>query len=169
MEDCVSFVRGQPALASPLQIQQQSQQLRTPSDLHRPEQGDDPSRPLHEINSRGQQADPRSSISTRSASDIEIDPSLEGGLGASNQIAGDGPPSLPSLKSSGLLDSWNTPSDSPSVSGQISWNTASRARDTQAPPTSCQDQEDLEASRPVPSGMPVGMAWLANEPTTTTR
>jgi hypothetical protein len=161
IEDCVSMERGQPTPASSMKIQD-------PPHPRRPEQqGDDPSRPLHEIpSSRGQHIDPRGSASARSVSDTDFDPALQGGLGNRNQIGVDVLPSLPSLKSSGLLDSWNAPTDLSSTSGQMSWNTLSHARSNS--PSVVESQEDLEVpSTPLPSGMPVGMAWLANEPTAT--
>jgi hypothetical protein len=168
VEDFVSLERRQPASALPLQQTQQTQ----PS---LEQQGDPaPVRPPHErrLSNREQQSDlrssePRSSAS-RSVNDTDIDPALQIGLGPRNQVTGDTPPSLPSLKSSGLLDSWSVLNDSPSAPGQISWNTTSHSRlEAQPPPrTNAPHQLDSESSRPVSSGMPVGMAWLANEPTT---
>jgi hypothetical protein len=167
MEDCVSLERRQPAPTPPLQ-QTQSQ---PPLDLHIAEQYGDPTRPLRELrlSNRGQQSDLQGPTSSaRSIGNTEIDSTLHGGLGPRNPVAVDDPPSLPSLKSSGLLDSWSAPNEPPSAPGKAWDGTALHARLDAQPPrrTSAQTQISSESSRPVPSGMPVGMAWLANEPTT---
>jgi len=168
MENCVSLERRQTAPALPPQ-QTQPQQLQPPPELRVAEQLGDTTRPLRELrpNSRGQQ-DLQGSQSTRSISNTEIEPTLHGGFGPRNQVTGDDPLSLPSLKSSGLLDSWSAPNEPSPAAGPTAWNTSFPARLDAQPPsrTSAQNPIDSESSRPVPSGMPVGMAWLANEPTT---
>lgn len=92
------------------------------------------------LNSIGPSAESRS---TRSISDADIDPVLQGS-GQRNGVP------LPSLKSSGLLDSWSTPGES-------------RTKNVQ--PTD-RKSPHLEIPRPVSSNMPVGMAWLADESNT---
>jgi hypothetical protein len=167
MEDCVSLERRQTAPAPSLQLTQ----LQPPSDLHIAEQYGDPTRPLREFrpSNRAQQPDLQGPTSSaRSIGNTEIDPTLHGGLGPRNPVAGDDPPSLPSLKSSGLLDSWSAPNELPSALGKA-WDATTLHARLDAQPsrrTSAQTQIGSESSRPVPSGMPVGMAWLANEPTT---
>jgi hypothetical protein len=163
IKDYVSLERRQPPpVLSLQQIELESQ----PS----ADQQEDTVRPLHEqrAGNRAQQLDPRGSTSMRSVGDTDINPALQGGLGPRTHVPGDGPPSLPSLKSSGLLDSWSALSDSAPAPGQSLWNSTPHAR-LEAPlplPTNTQNQSESESSRPVSTGMPVGMAWLANEPTT---
>jgi hypothetical protein len=163
MEDCVSLERRQTAPAPSLQLTQ----LQPPSDLHIAEQYGDVTRPLRELrpSNRAQQPDLQGPTSSaRSIGNTEIDPTLHGRLGPRNPVAGDDPPSLPSLKSSGLLDSWSAPNELPSALGKAWDATILHAQPSRR--TSAQTQIGSESSRPVPSGMPVGMAWLANEPTT---
>lgn len=169
VEDCISREWRQPALEAPLQ--QSQQQPKPPSNLSVPDQGDSThGQPLHELRlaNRAQQTDPQGFASARCISDINIDLVLQGGLAPRNFVANDGPTSLPSLKSSGLLDSWNAPSDSPSAPGKFPWNLTPHLRLETHPAlrTNAQNQMDLELTRSVPSGMPVGMSWLAHEPTT---
>lgn len=169
IQDCVSLDRRQ---QWPPQPPQQSQQSRPPHDLRSaPQQQRDLGRALNDmrLEGRGCHSDSRVSTATRSIGDANIDPTLQGGSG---QRGGGGPPSLPSLKSSGLLDSWTASNDPPSVSapGQVSRNTTSNVRADAQPtartsPSRSSHHSNPEASRIIPSGMPVGMAWLANEST----
>jgi len=59
---------------------------------------------------------------------------------------------------------------STTLPGQTTWNPTAVIRDPLSPARSstprAQHQLDSDASRITPTGMPVGMAWLANEPTT---
>jgi hypothetical protein len=158
MEDCVSLERPP---APPLQ----QTQLQPPLDLHIAEQYGDPTRPLRELRPSNRAQQPDLEGPTSSARSIEIDPTLHGVFGPRNPVAGDDPPSLPSLKSSGLLDSWSAPNEPPSAPGKT-WDATTLHARLDPRRTSAQSQLGSESSRPVPSGMPVGMAWLANEPTT---
>jgi hypothetical protein len=146
--------------------------LRTPHDLRLVPQQREPGRALNEIRleNRTHHPDYRAFTTVRSTGDGNIDPTLQGGLGPRSA---EGPPSLPSLKSSGLLESWSASDDPPATltQGQVSRNTTSNVRtDAQPPsrtsPSRLSYQTNSEPPRIVPSGMPVGMAWLANEATT---
>jgi len=151
IENCISLTRRQPTPVPP--IQQTQPQARPASHPRPPDQQVGAGQPLHELRpaNRGQ--------SDARGSDIDS-PSVP--------RTGDGLPSLPSLKSSGLLDSWHTMNEPSSAVGQMSWNAILQPPlDAQpVPQTSAPNQPDSESSRPAPSGMPVGMAWLANEPGT---
>ena len=125
--------------------------------------------------SPGMMNDSRDRDPRRMISDADIDPALQGG----SSHRGDSSQSLPSLKASGLLDSWNTGKDSPMTG---TWAPAhsrgesqrsplrhqSPTRRTPPPPPSmgmvpyCSPQES-DSSRASKNGMPVGMPWLANE------
>jgi hypothetical protein len=79
----------------------------------------------------------------------------------------EGPQSLPSLKSSGLLESWNNSKDA----GAMTWSTRpderllspSRMNSKSSP----HPQISFSTQTPDPdsprTGMPIGMPWLANE------
>jgi hypothetical protein len=119
--------------------------------------------------------DSRDRDARRMISDSDIDPALQGLPGH----RGDSSQSLPSLKASGLLDSWNTGKDSPMV-GTWAPVTLSRGESQRSPlrrqsPTRrsppqpsmgmgpyCMPQES-DSSRASKNGMPAGMPWLANE------
>jgi hypothetical protein len=119
--------------------------------------------------------DSRDRDARRMISDSDIDPALQGLPGH----RGDGSQSLPSLKASGLLDSWNAGKDSPMVtwapvtlsrgeSQRSPLRRQSPTRRSPPPPPSmgmapyCMPQES-DSSRASKNGMPVGMPWLANE------
>jgi hypothetical protein len=124
-------------------------------------------RPLHaDSRSSGTTHDHRERESRRTISDADIDPALQGG-----------PQSLPSLKASGLLDSWNTGKEG-SMAGPWSANTYLRSDVQHQPPLRRQSPArretptsagshythyDTDPSRVATNGMPVGMSWLANE------
>ena len=85
----------------------------------------------------------------------------------------DGPQSLPSLKASGLLDSWNWLS-APGGSAAATWVTGRsepnnhRPSPPPPPPPRIKTPTTLplpfvDTSRTSSSGMPVGLPWLANE------
>lgn len=167
VQDCIVLERRTPvSIQQPLPNAQPS----------RPQQPRDPSigRSLHDmrLENRMPHPDSRSGPSGRAISDADIDPVLHGASAQRNHIASESATSLPSLKSSGLLDSWSAPTEPSIVAapGQISWNPTSNVRADAQPPQRTnsprsQYQPDSEASRTVPSTMPVGMAWLANEST----
>lgn len=80
----------------------------------------------------------------------------------------DGPQSLPSLKASGLLDSWNNPrttEQKPSPGLQQRSPRRSPPISVGAPTsTSSAGGAEPDIGRSVQSsGMPVGLPWLANE------
>ena len=87
-----------------------------------------------------------------------------GGAGGLNENTGqrnlDGPQSLPSLKASGLLDSWN-PSrmDLQKPQGHSANGTQASPQRSPPMPPIYQDSD----MRPATLGMPVGLQWLANE------
>jgi hypothetical protein len=130
------------------------------------------SRPLH-LDSR-LPGDMNDTEPKRMISDADIDPVLQGGSNQRNHGLIDGPQSLPSLKASGLLDSWNSAKDS-SAAGTWTTGSHSRAdnqlnrhspprRSSPSPlPVSSSVPYDSDCSRTATNGMPVGMSWLANE------
>jgi hypothetical protein len=129
----------------------------------------------------------------RLAKDADIDPTLQGAPSVNQRSSGalsEGPQSLPSLKASGLLDSWNSAQDGASVGagagsggGVGTWTTMAHSRGESqiqnpmakahttlrtSPPDSHSSHESESTVRPVTKGMPgmpVGMPWLANEQT----
>lgn len=87
----------------------------------------------------------------------EIDVVSYGGGLPRTRDQSSGEASLPSLKSSGLLDSW--PPEDPSSSGQAQWSQG-RVQQPHRP----QYPISAETFRGGPSGPPAGMPWLAKEP-----
>ncbi|TFK32774.1 fungal-specific transcription factor domain-containing protein [Crucibulum laeve] len=90
-----------------------------------------------------------------------------GSAGQRNHTAGpgDGPQSLPSLKASGLLDSW-TSSRAEVQKQQIHGNNgAQRSSPRRSPPTIPPSHvpHDMDVRSSATIGMPVGLQWLANE------
>jgi hypothetical protein len=134
------------------------------------------------LHNRPPHADSRSSGTThdhhrerelRIISDADIDPALQGGSASQrSHSAGEAPQSLPSLKASGLLDSWNPGKDS-SMAGPWSANAyvqqsplrrqSPARRGTPPSAGSHYTHYDTDSSRAAANGMPVGMPWLANE------
>jgi len=86
-----------------------------------------------------------------------------GGAGGLNENAGqrnlDGPQSLPSLKASGLLDSWNSSRMEQKPQGHGANGTQASPQRSPPMPPIYQDAD----MRPATLGMPVGLQWLANE------
>jgi hypothetical protein len=118
----------------------------------------------------------RDSLAQRLVRDSDIDPALKdvvngvdvaggGGGGGDNveSALGDSPQSLPSLKSSGLLD-W---SSSRINGGGLPKQLAHGNNSSLPNPNShsyTQSTHDIDArSTPLVSNMPVGLPWLANE------
>lgn len=110
----------------------------------------------------------------RLISDADIDPALQNGSSQRIHSSAESPQSLPSLKASGLLDSWNTPKENLTAVG--TWSTPSHSRlDSQRPiplhrhsPSRMttplpHSTNDPDSSRSTTLGMPVGLQWLANE------
>ena len=110
-------------------------------------------------------------------SKLDIEPAFQNGInGSVNGIGGggqrghginigDGPQSLPSLKASGLLDSWNSTvlSHSREVQkGQHGNGTLQRSPPRRSPPTNSYSNQETDV-RSTTLGMPVGLQWLANE------
>ena len=101
-------------------------------------------------------------------SDADIDPVLQVGSSQRNMGGVEGPQSLPSLKASGLLDSWNPGKDG-AMAGPWSAGAHSRAEAQKQSPLRHQSPArmiphyDPDSSRTSANGMPVGMSWLANE------
>jgi hypothetical protein len=108
--------------------------------------------------------------------DLDIDPALQNGVNGENGgqrgaggTSGDGPHSLPSLKSSGLLDSWSSMVEGGNGQKQITHGINGGQRPspprrspphTQAHPHST---SDVDARLTTLVSMPVGLPWLANE------
>jgi hypothetical protein len=87
-----------------------------------------------------------------------------GGAGGLNENTGqrnlDGSQSLPSLKASGLLDSWNSSRmDLQKPQGHSANGTQASPKRSPPIPPIYQDAD----MRPSTLGMPVGLQWLANE------
>jgi len=100
-------------------------------------------------------------MSVRTISDGDIDPVLQqqntGGIGGPlNGAGGRTGASLPSLKSSGLLD-WNSSNNHSFVA------THSRIDHTIIRESTRTPNIELDARSSAPLGMPVGLPWLANE------
>ena len=114
-------------------------------------------RPIYDLrlNSIGQPTEPRP---TRSISDVDIDPTLQGSGQRNDSL------SLPSLKSSGLLDSWSTPGDTRTTA--TASQTMSNVQPNGKTDSERRTSPHSEISRPVLPNMPVGMAWLADESNT---
>ena len=113
----------------------------------------------------------REAIARRLAHDSEIDPlndgfmvaSDTGGVGCGSSVEprdggglGDGMQSLPSLKSSGLLD-WTS-----RVNGGVPKQLAHGSSPSESHPNPHPADGDVR-SAPLVSAMPVGLQWLANE------
>ena len=103
-----------------------------------------------------------------------------GNVNAQRNLAlGDGAQSLPSLKDSGLLDSWGssraavdtpkqTSNSSPQLQQSLPKTTTLGTSISMALPSTSQHytpvhNQDVPDLRPTTLGMPVGMSWLANE------
>jgi len=104
-----------------------------------------------------------SDSSRKSAGDMDIDPLSQNG---SIPRSLDGPQSLPSLKASGLLDSWSIMSTPGGGSTWMGGRPDSQSHGPspprmKTPPVLHTNFSD--SSRTSSSGMPVGLPWLANE------
>lgn len=155
VRDCIRMVDKR---AQPLVPQSQPTQRPLPDySLYGSQRGPGPdfSRPSHDTRT---QPYLHKTIDATPFSDARADPPP----GSRHQTTGDG--SLPSLKSSGLLDSWNAPTEPPLPS----WNNASHGRVETPPSRSSSPRSQYHLlSEPFrgsgPSSLPVGMPWLANE------
>jgi hypothetical protein len=103
----------------------------------------------------------------RLISDADIDPALQ-----SRNPSVDGLQSLPSLKASGLLDSWNSGKDCSPKQGSPTWTPRSEGQQKRPSPPSMKSPPgyapvgqtpDSDSGRSSTSGAPVGLPWLANE------
>lgn len=98
-------------------------------------------------------------VGARATNDGDIDPALQqqtlGGLGGvGSGVGGRTGESLPSLKSSGLLDSWNSNNSFVAPHSRID-STNTNVRESTRTPTL---ESDVRSTT-----MPVGLQWLANE------
>ena len=110
----------------------------------------------------------------RFAADLDVDPGLKDGIVVASGLGGadnvelkdaagsaDGPQSLPSLKSSGLLD-WS--SSRTNCRGLPAHGNTPLSHPHSNPPIYPQPAYDTDGrSTPLVSNMPVGLPWLANE------
>lgn len=108
----------------------------------------------------------------RPAHDPDIDPALQNGIkgvslggrggdsGGQRGVGtgGDGSQSLPSLKSSGLLDSWG-----PSGNAQHTVGHGGNGAQRTSPPHAPHPPHEGDGRSTVLVSMPVGLQWLANE------
>ncbi|KII87438.1 hypothetical protein PLICRDRAFT_255310 [Plicaturopsis crispa FD-325 SS-3] len=101
----------------------------------------------------------------RRVSDADIDPALQAG----RHPSGEQQMSLPSLKASGLLDSWNEGPHSTHTSPVALAHPIGESRNNSPfpiPPSGiyATNKPTADPSRLPSSGMPIGMQWLAHEP-----
>jgi len=126
----------------------------------------------HKVSNSGN-AETRDKELRKLINDSNIDPVLQTSTGARIPSILEGLPSLPSLKASGLLDSWSAPSASDTThSATNSWVSSSQhraaprhsPRETPGSPLVTSPYSDSSSSRNTTSaGMPVGLPWLASE------
>lgn len=104
--------------------------------------------------------------------DSDIDPALQNGVNGENAgqrgasgSSGDGPHSLPSLKSSGLLDSWSSMADGGNGQKQTThgMNGGQRPSPPRRSPPHLHSTHDADVRSTTLVSMPVGLPWLANE------